>query len=53
MMEEKEGQCAHLEQSKQGKEGRKTNKIIHVKHLEQGLTHSKSSVSYHLESGRI
>lgn len=53
MMEEKEGQCAHLEQSKQGKEGRKTNKIIHVKHLEQGLTHSKSSVSYNLKGGRI
>ena len=53
MTEEKEGQCAHLEQSKQGKEGGKTNKIIHVKHLVQGLTHSKSSVSYNLKSGRI
>ena len=53
MMEEKGSQCARLEESKQGEKGRKINKIIHVKHLVQGLTHNKSSISYNLKSGRI
>lgn len=52
MKENKGGQCACLEQSKQEKEQWK-NKIIHAKHFVWCLTHNKSSGSYNLKSDRM
>lgn len=51
-MEEKEGRRACWKQSKQGKEDRKINNSIHIKHLVQCLTHNKSSLSDNLKNGR-